>query len=245
MIKLLYYAKVDEHIDKNTITKYIFQPEILPFNELVTSVAVGYNHSALITASKKLYSWGENKYGQLGLGQNITSAIEPSLVSFNNEVNIYAISCGWSHTLALIDEGLLYSFGWGGYHQLGHGEPDDEFVPKVIHKLSQTIIVKISCGAYHSAAISDIGDIYTWGWSEDGQLGHNDTLARRTPARVKSFGDTSIINVACGIVIILFIKLYKVLVIQLCYLKCMKYLVVDLINMVNYMIIVLRSLFRP
>lgn len=65
----------------------------------------------------------------------------------------------------------VYSFGQGGSGQLGHGEEDDHTKPKPITaELRNTRIVKLSCGAKHSAAISDNGILFTWGSNEDGGL---------------------------------------------------------------------------
>lgn len=63
----------------------------------------------------------------------------------------------------------VYSFGQGSSGQLGHGDEDDQTKPKlIIAELRNTRIVKISCGARHSAAISDNGILFTWGSNEDG-----------------------------------------------------------------------------
>jgi alpha-tubulin suppressor-like RCC1 family protein len=43
--------------------------------------------------------------------------------------------------------------------------------PKLITKLNSKTIVSIACGMYHTLALSDIGDVYSWGRGFEGQLG--------------------------------------------------------------------------
>ncbi|XP_071946784.1 uncharacterized protein [Antedon mediterranea] len=81
------------------------------------------------------------------------------------------VTCGKEHVLILTESGDVYSFGIGSRGQLGHGIPNSEKEPRVIEALQGIRVSAISCGGWHSAALSAIGDIYIWGWNESGQLG--------------------------------------------------------------------------
>lgn len=79
----------------------------------------------------------------------------------------------------LVEEGELlrkYSFSLSillffSRGQLGHGTLDDEEEPLLVEALAGVKIVEIAAGGWHSCAISDQGDLYTWGWNSNGQLG--------------------------------------------------------------------------
>lgn len=71
----------------------------------------------------------------------------------------------------MTEQGTLYAFGKGNFGSLGLGGTVFAAAPKLIAKLSNKRIVSIACGMYHSLALSDIGDVYSWGRGFEGQLG--------------------------------------------------------------------------
>ncbi|KAF9983167.1 hypothetical protein BGZ65_002103, partial [Modicella reniformis] len=78
---------------------------------------------------------------------------------------------GEGHVLALATDGTLYSWGSGRHGQLGHGDLVSEPLPKPIEYLQGIRIVNAACGAAFSVALSEVGDIYTFGLNDHGQLG--------------------------------------------------------------------------
>ncbi len=78
----------------------------------------------------------------------------------------------------------VYSFGRGKLGRLGHGDEDDQTKPKLIETLRDKTVVAVSCGEQHSIAITDFGDIYTWGRGREGQLGHGSRNNELEPRRV-------------------------------------------------------------
>ncbi|XP_033102974.1 RCC1 domain-containing protein 1-like [Anneissia japonica] len=81
------------------------------------------------------------------------------------------VTCGKDHVLFLTESGEVYSYGIGSRGQLGHGQPDSEKSPRVVEALQGITVSAVSCGGWHSAALSGIGDVYIWGWNESGQIG--------------------------------------------------------------------------
>jgi alpha-tubulin suppressor-like RCC1 family protein len=75
------------------------------------------------------------------------------------------VACGYAHTLVASVDGSVLGFGWNCHNQvLGAaeiGSNNDCLFPVVC--LEKQLIVKISCGFAHSAAITSIGGFYTWG----------------------------------------------------------------------------------
>lgn len=97
----------------------------------------------------------------------------------------------------------MYIFSRG---QLGHGLLENETIPILIEALAGIRIIKIAAGGWHSCALSAEGDLYTWGWNGNGQLGlkyENEPLSvMATPHAVDTNSDDdlqiNIVNVACG-----------------------------------------------
>lgn len=67
----------------------------------VKVVSCGARHTAIVTGDSKVFCWGWNKYGQLGLSDVIDRNI-PSQVSIDGHVPINVV-CGWWHTLLLAE----------------------------------------------------------------------------------------------------------------------------------------------
>lgn len=70
-------------------------------NKKAKIVSSGARHSAILTDGGEIFSWGWNKYGQLGLGDVIDRSI-PSPVATKNYIP-KKIACGWWHTLSLCE----------------------------------------------------------------------------------------------------------------------------------------------
>lgn len=68
----------------------------------------------------QLFAWGWGRYGNLGDGEK-TDRHLPTHVKLLKDVQIRQVSCGWRHSAAATTEGLVYTFGWSKYGQLGHG----------------------------------------------------------------------------------------------------------------------------
>eukprot|EP00752_Nemacystus_decipiens_P002865 g2666.t1 len=92
---------------------------------------------------------------------------------------VLQVSCGSRHTLAVVEGGVAYSWGWGACGQLGHGDDHGVGSPKEIEALTSGAggsseplgpVTWVSAGGIHSAAV--VGkNVYTWGGSSYGQLG--------------------------------------------------------------------------
>jgi len=79
------------------------------------------DHSVVLTEDGKVYIWGDNQYGQLGNGEKRDLAVPILVESLSHEVVIGIAVGGW-HTLALTNNGAVYSWGRNKEGQLGHGE---------------------------------------------------------------------------------------------------------------------------
>lgn len=72
---------------------------------------------------------------------------------------------------------MVYSFGNNAYSQLGQGGTNPHVTPSPIVSLPSKRILHVETGAYHTVVATDDGEVYTCGWTGNGQLGHS----RSTP----------------------------------------------------------------
>jgi alpha-tubulin suppressor-like RCC1 family protein len=108
-------------------------------------------------------------------------------------VRFVRVACG-SHTLALADNGLLYSWGHGEHGQLGHGHRETEDAPRQVATLSGERVVGIAAGVHHSLALTDRDDIFTWGDTP----ANGTTQPRLFPIKLTALCGRGLAFAACG-----------------------------------------------
>ncbi|KAI8350155.1 regulator of chromosome condensation 1/beta-lactamase-inhibitor protein II [Blakeslea trispora] len=145
--------------------------------EKLKLLACGREHSHIVTenpdGTTQLYSFGNNMYGQLGLGRNkstqpgqLVAEQIPRLVSFDKQEVIQQIQCGLDSSIFSTDKGFIYGMGWSADGQLGQGK-DDQSRPSRL--ALNTPIKKLSSSTDFTLALSQDGKLWTWGNSEYGQ----------------------------------------------------------------------------
>lgn len=138
----------------------------------IISASAGAAHTALAAADGTVLAFGLNEDGQVGIqdaGIEVSSPLEVSTLP----ERIVAVAAGNRHTLALAESGNVWSWGCNQRGQLGLGkEIEQSAEPKPIASLVGNKIVRIAAGAEHSLAVSESGEVYSWGCGSDGRLGH-------------------------------------------------------------------------
>lgn len=86
----------------------------------ITSIAVGVAHSAALSSSGELFTWGNGADGQLGHG-SCESEWVPRQVEFFKSISLVSVKCGARHTVAVTRTGIVYTWGSGQEGQLGSG----------------------------------------------------------------------------------------------------------------------------
>ena len=106
------------------------------------------------------------------------------------------ISCarGSNHTITLSDDGILHSFGYNTYGQLGLGHNNDISLPTPIPNLPQ--INQISCGGYFTVCVDCDGFMWSFGKNNSGQLGTGNTTNFNVPQKLINI--PPVLSVACG-----------------------------------------------
>uniref|UniRef100_A0A0D3FL27 Uncharacterized protein n=1 Tax=Oryza barthii TaxID=65489 RepID=A0A0D3FL27_9ORYZ len=190
------------------------------------AVAEPRENNGTISRSR-LWVWGQNQgsdYPRLFWGafapNTASGATEQSTITcassqflslrcLSLEV-IRQVSCGAVHVMALSEDGLLQAWGYNEYGQLGRGCTSEGLQgARVLNAYARFLdeapelvkIVRVSCGEYHTAAISENGEVYTWGLGSMGQLGHCSLQSgdkELIPRRVVALDRTVIRDVSCG-----------------------------------------------
>jgi hypothetical protein len=149
------------------------------------ALAAGTAH-VLLRRKKSVVTWGSSLQGVLGHGPTGARFSAPNVVNyfFSADIKVVSVACGKSHSLALTDNGL-YAWGSSKHGQLGLGRQRlSEQRPVLVKALADTVIVSIAAGQYHSVALDDAGQVWTWGWGVHGQLGTRDIEDEYEPVRV-------------------------------------------------------------
>lgn len=164
----------------------------------LSSVACGADHTtAFSDAEKTVWSWGWGDFGRLGLGHSTDVFLPQPVRSLSNR-GIRQIACGDCHCIAITAEGELFSWGRNQNGQLGIGTTEDALVPTEITALKGTPMAMVAAGAEHTAAVSQDGGLYGWGWGRYGNLGLGDRADRHVPEKVTSVEGEKMAKVACG-----------------------------------------------
>lgn len=168
-------------------------PQRLPFPTDVIQVSCGMFHTALVTNSGQIYTFGANKSGQLGLGDITDRDVPTPLEQFPEKAR--QVICGKYHTVVVTTKGNLYTWGNNNFGQLGIGL-DKMYItiPCQIRDIPK--VKQVSAGTYHTAFITNKGELYTCGDNRSGQLGILGTTGTDIPLKI-TFPE-GITDVSCG-----------------------------------------------
>ena len=157
------------------------------------AIAAGDNYSLALRSSGSLYAWGTNKFGQLGDGTRRLS-ITPKLIGTAADV-WKAVAVGYTHSLAIKNDGTLYTWGNNSHGQLGRVTTTPwSATPTRIGTDSDWKAA--AGGTEHSLALKNDGTLHSWGDNSSGQLGDGTTTPHTTPTQIGTDADWKAL--ACG-----------------------------------------------
>ena len=146
-----------------------------------------------------LWSWGSDIYGRLGHGTEDQHRGTPTEVRALSGSRLISVTVGSAHNVAIEEDGKCYTWGKCHYGQLGHGEMDqNELIPRPVSALSSVKIASVGAGDSHVLAVTDAGELYTWGVGFYGCLGHGDEASLTTPKRVEKLQGDVMVNATGG-----------------------------------------------
>ncbi|XP_072409417.1 probable E3 ubiquitin-protein ligase HERC1 isoform X1 [Chiloscyllium punctatum] len=177
----------------------ILQPKLASSFADAQTIEAGQYCTFVISSDGSVRACGKGSYGRLGLGDsNNQSTLKKLTFEPHRAIKKISSSKGSDgHTLAFTTEGEVFSWGDGDYGKLGHGNSSTQKYPKLIQgPLQGKAVVCVSAGYRHSAAVTEDGELYSWGEGDFGRLGHGDSNSRNIPTLVKDISNVG--EVSCG-----------------------------------------------
>ncbi|MCX6016516.1 MAG: hypothetical protein NT020_13155 [Chloroflexales bacterium] len=165
----------------------------------ITGVGVGANHICMVDSLGTVWCWGDNGFGQLGIGNQIGGSTRTFPSEVDAAANTIAVTSGANHTCALLVTNDLNCWGRNKIGQLGNsfsGDIADSPVPYFVGNFVG--VTAFAVGGDQSCAIVS-GQIYCWGDNQYGQIASEPVGIgefRTTPTPI--FGVTTAIDVVVG-----------------------------------------------
>ncbi len=180
-------------------------------------IACGAGHTLILSSDSTVWTYGSNRYGELGDGTSTgywtpnplpRQVIGPDSVGYLT--GIIAIACGDTHSLALKSDSTVWTWGANWWGQLGDGTTSESAtanpIPRQVVGTSGvgylTEVIAIEGGNRHSMALRSDGTVCMWGANWYGTLGDGTSVDTNTPVFVVGIGGAGVLSditeIACN-----------------------------------------------
>ena len=165
----------------------------------IKKVALGGTFSFIQTNDNKLFVFGMNTHGELGLGNTTNRSIPTELTVSTATVSkpilrnqLKAAALGGFHSFVQTKDGKVFSFGRNNYGQLGLGNNSNQNSPvelttsstNAIKPIARNTVRRIFAGRYHSFLETNDNKIFVFGRNNNGQLGLGSTTDKNVPTEL-------------------------------------------------------------
>ncbi len=153
----------------------------------------GNAQTCAVLTDGSLWCWGDNAYGELGVG-DANVHLGPQKVPLPN---VAQVAVGGVHVCAVDTNQDLYCWGSNSYGEVGNGTPTyDVTTPTMI----TSSVVALAAGEEHACAVKTGGAVYCWGSNGAGELGDGTTNVNgaSAPVAVPTVWLSSVATVAAG-----------------------------------------------
>ena len=166
------------------------QTSSLGTDRTAVAISAGRYHTCALLDDGSVSCWGRNNFGQLGDGTDTLRNTPTQTSSLGTDRTAVAISAGFRHTCAILDDGSVSCWGSNNGGRLGDGTTTDHSTPTQTSTLgTDRTAIAITVGGDHTCAILDDGSVSCWGNNSGGQLGDGTTTDRLTPTQTSSLGE--------------------------------------------------------
>ena len=159
----------------------VMDPELVQtVSGAVCLFACGDHHSVVVTDAnvRAVQAFGSNDHGQLGIGARCPAVFEASAVDLEDQRPL-AVAAGRYHSLFVGHRGAVYACGRNASGQLGLESRESVSKPVRVRLIDELLrgdqgsdsVRAVSCGAFHSLALTRRGKVISWGANTFGQLG--------------------------------------------------------------------------
>lgn len=187
-------------LGKKMVTK-VTKVDVSPLGSAkAVRVSCGMEFTVVVADDGSVYACGHPEYGQTGQGstgmyitgrkEEYNYAARLERVNSLKGTKIVDVACGAHSSVALDDNGRIWTWGFGAYGRLGHKTPKDELVPRMVDKLTK--VAQIFAGSKFHYAVTDHHQCYFWGQSKaSGE-------ATMFPKMVQDLSGVHVRDMACG-----------------------------------------------
>jgi len=145
-----------------------------------SAVDAGFHHTVALLEDGAVATWGRNDFGQLGNGSTGGYSDTPGAVvdlpldpGTGLPLRAIAIAAGDKHTVALLENQTVWSWGWNAKGQLGNNSTVDSPLPVQVENISTA--TTLTARFRNACVILSDRTIRCWGENEGGQLGDGDS----------------------------------------------------------------------
>jgi uncharacterized repeat protein (TIGR02543 family) len=170
---------------------------LLNDNEHIIDISLGMDHSIAVTSQGRVFTWGRNRYGELGKGTSgiYDNELSPDEITNNFNLDeddfIVKVYAGSEYSMALSNQGRLFSWGRGNDGRLGNGSWEMVLLPTEItgnfDLLSNEVINEVFCGSSHSLVLTSINRVFAFGGNGSGQLGDGTNVDKYLPIDITDY----------------------------------------------------------
>jgi alpha-tubulin suppressor-like RCC1 family protein len=139
----------------------------------VTAISAGGGDDFALLRNGTLAGWGENKDGQLGDGTTVERDLPTPVPGLSGvrAVSVGGLTSVGGHTVALMDDGTVRTWGADTRGALGNGSVSKKPITAPVTVPGLTDVVAVSAGAGFDLALRSDGTVWAWGSNLAGQLG--------------------------------------------------------------------------
>ena len=176
-----------------------------PMAGALAALSAGGNNTCALTTTGAAYCWGDNEYGQLGIGAG-DQWFHTTPLGVAGGLSFVALSAGGSVTCGLIAGGAAYCWGFGGW--LGTAATIGECYSPLRPFPCSPVPVSVDGGLSlaslsHTCGVTAARAAWCWGFNDKGQLGNGTQTSSMAPVAVAGgLNFTSVTSAyvsACGV----------------------------------------------
>jgi alpha-tubulin suppressor-like RCC1 family protein len=154
-------------------------------------ISCGNGHTVALANDGTLWCWGRNSYGQVGDNTTQPRSTPRQISAGATGITGWTqVSAGAFHTVAIRNDGTLWSWGYNYYGVVGDntsGNLANRLTPRQeLTSSTNWRQVNFSSGSYTTSAIKTDGTLWCWGYNAAGQVGDNTILNRSTPRQISA-----------------------------------------------------------
>lgn len=163
--------------------------KVVRIDEKIKSVACGLDHTLALSVSGRVYAFGSNTTGQLGLGDR-RSTPYPTMIQDIAHIEMKMVAASSFSAALSSNKGDLYLWGKGTF--------GENLNPVRVKSIDDSPMTEVNLGSQFGAVLSDKGLLYTWGTNDLGQLSQGDNEDRPFPTLVYPLRDKKVTTFSCG-----------------------------------------------